>query len=81
MTALAHLGAVALAVAVNVGVTIALCRSLGLEVTAEGVETSDQEDFLKECGCNVLQGYLFSRAVPAHKLVRSLGSELQEKAA
>src|SRR5690606_2417763 len=59
---------------------VTLGHAMGLQVTAEGVETSDQEDFLKAAGCNVLQGYLFSRAVPAHKLRGSLG-EAQRAAA
>jgi EAL domain-containing protein (putative c-di-GMP-specific phosphodiesterase class I) len=45
------------------------------------VETSDQEDFLRSAGCNVLQGYLFSRAVPVHQLRESLQGRHQEKAA
>jgi EAL domain-containing protein (putative c-di-GMP-specific phosphodiesterase class I) len=45
---------------------------MGLQVTAEGVETSDQEDFLRSAGCNVLQGFLFSKAVPASELRSSM---------
>jgi len=43
---------------------IALGRELGLHVVAEGVETSEQSAFLLRRGCNVQQGYLFSRPVP-----------------
>lgn len=60
---------------------VTLGHAMGLQVTAEGVETSDQEDFLKAAGCNVLQGYLFSRAVPAHQLRGSLGRENMADAA
>jgi diguanylate cyclase (GGDEF)-like protein len=52
---------------------VTLGHAMGLQVTAEGVETSHQEDFLRGAGCNVLQGFLFSRAVPAHQLRGSLG--------
>ena len=42
---------------------IALANTLGLAVTAEGVETEGQRDFLSELGCHDYQGYLFSRPV------------------
>lgn len=44
---------------------IALGRSLGLRVLAEGVETAAQRDFLFEHGCDAYQGYLCTRALPA----------------
>jgi EAL domain-containing protein (putative c-di-GMP-specific phosphodiesterase class I) len=44
--------------------TIALGHSLGLELVAEGVETETQRDFLAGLGCDMLQGYLYSRPMP-----------------
>jgi len=51
---------------------IALARSLGLRVVAEGVETLRQMEVLHRLGCGVMQGFLFSRAVPADELQRWL---------
>jgi diguanylate cyclase (GGDEF)-like protein/PAS domain S-box-containing protein len=43
---------------------IHMARSLGLKVTAEGIETPAQARYLMEHGCDALQGYLFSHPVP-----------------
>ena len=51
--------------AVLVSGIVALTRNLGLEPLAEGIETEHQRRFLVEHGCEMGQGYLFSRPVPA----------------
>ena len=48
--------------------TLAFARALGLSVTAEGVETADQLERLRDLGCMQGQGFLFSRPVPASDL-------------
>jgi diguanylate cyclase (GGDEF)-like protein len=48
--------------------TIALASSLGLTVVAEGVETSGAREQLTRMGCELAQGFLFSRPVPAEEL-------------
>jgi PAS domain S-box/diguanylate cyclase (GGDEF) domain len=47
---------------------IALAENLGLEVVAEGVETEVQRDFLQRHGCQLAQGYLYSRPLPVADL-------------
>ncbi|MDL5033619.1 EAL domain-containing protein [Pelomonas sp. APW6] len=51
---------------------IALARSLGLRVIAEGVETLRQMEVLHRLGCSVMQGFLFSRPLAADDLERWL---------
>lgn len=47
--------------------TIALVQSMNLTVTAEGIESAEQELFLKSARCNRAQGYLYSEALPAEQ--------------
>ncbi|SCX27557.1 Cyclic di-GMP phosphodiesterase Gmr [Agrobacterium sp. DSM 25558] len=55
--------------------TVALARSLGIPVTAEGIETEDQAAILHLCGCDELQGYLFSRPVAAEQILPLLEAQ------
>ncbi len=44
---------------------VIMAHSLGLKVIAEGVERKEHYDFLRELGCNEVQGFLFARPLPA----------------
>ncbi|HWH74150.1 MAG TPA: EAL domain-containing protein [Methylibium sp.] len=57
---------------------IQMARSLGFKTVAEGVETAAQRDFLARHGCDEVQGYLFSRPLPAEQIepfVRAVAGE------
>ena len=56
---------------------LALAGTLGMEVIAEGIETSAQRDYLMEMGCEHGQGYLFSRARPASEWARGTIASIQ----
>lgn len=61
--------------------TINLAHKLGIKVVAEGVETSEACDFLRNTGCDILQGYYASRPIPADefdKLYRQCNGRLLE---
>jgi EAL domain-containing protein (putative c-di-GMP-specific phosphodiesterase class I) len=49
--------------------TIEMGHDLGMQVIAEGVETSEQLDLLRQDGCDSVQGYFFSRPLPPEALV------------
>jgi diguanylate cyclase (GGDEF)-like protein len=47
---------------------IGMAHTLGLKVVAEGLDTEEQMAFLKDQGCDELQGFLFTRALPAKEI-------------
>ncbi|GAA0533072.1 hypothetical protein GCM10010172_12380 [Paractinoplanes ferrugineus] len=53
--------------------TIGLCHALDVRVTAEGIETADQERLLRDLGCDSGQGFHFGRPVPAAAITQRLG--------
>jgi diguanylate cyclase (GGDEF)-like protein/PAS domain S-box-containing protein len=55
-----------------VGAIIAMARHLNIPVTAEGVEGWQQLAKLRELGCHLAQGHLFSKAIPASEVMRYL---------
>lgn len=56
------------------GPLISLVHWLGLETIAEGVETKEQLEYLKEFDCDFIQGFLFSKALPENEIVRKFES-------
>ena len=58
-----------------------LARTLGMETTAEGVEETAQLAELRAHGCSSIQGFLFSRAVPADEVSNMLLRQTSERAA
>jgi EAL domain-containing protein (putative c-di-GMP-specific phosphodiesterase class I) len=53
---------------------------MGMTATAEGVETREQLDKITSEGCTEMQGYLFSRPLPAHEIARLFLSRREPKA-
>ena len=51
---------------------IVMAKKLGFETIAEGVETKDQFDYLKNIGCECVQGYLLGRPMPKEEIEQIL---------
>jgi EAL domain-containing protein (putative c-di-GMP-specific phosphodiesterase class I) len=54
---------------------LAMAQALGLGVVAEGVETEAQREFLAQRRCGLMQGYLFSRPLPADQFLQRLEAD------
>ncbi|HZQ28341.1 MAG TPA: EAL domain-containing protein, partial [Acidimicrobiales bacterium] len=57
-----------------VAAVVALANNLALDTVAEGVETAEQLEILRNMGCAHLQGFLFSKPLPAHEIEELLSS-------
>jgi len=57
--------------------TIAMAHALGMKTLAEGVETVSQLDFLRGEGCDAVQGYLFSKPMPAGEATSFIKNHLK----
>jgi diguanylate cyclase (GGDEF)-like protein len=60
---------------------IRLGHDLDLTITAEGVETAEQQSWLQASGCHQLQGYLFSRPLPAEQMTQFIAAHTAAAAA
>lgn len=58
-----------------VGAVIALSKRLNMATTAEGIETREQLDYLRNEGCDEAQGYYFGRPMPAADLAERLAAD------
>jgi EAL domain-containing protein (putative c-di-GMP-specific phosphodiesterase class I) len=54
-----------------------MAHGLDIKVVAEGVETQEQQDFLKQNGCDGMQGYYFSKPLPAEQCLPLLTQNQQ----
>ena len=66
-------------IATIVETMVDLARKLGLETSAEGVETFGQFRFVEACGCDTVQGHLCARPMPGPDLVTFLAKPRQER--
>ncbi|MGD0638622.1 MAG: EAL domain-containing protein, partial [Nitrososphaerales archaeon] len=57
---------------------VSLGKKLGMTMLAEGIETSAQLERLRRSGCELGQGFLFSTAVPASEVARTLGQRFSD---
>ena len=62
-----------------VSAILAMAKSLGLKVVAEGIETEQQARFLQQHNCEFGQGYLFSKPIPAKEFMSLLQRERDRK--
>ncbi|KAB0678077.1 putative bifunctional diguanylate cyclase/phosphodiesterase [Aureimonas leprariae] len=51
---------------------IGIANRMGMKVVAEGIETTEQADFLRNAGCTLGQGYLFGKPVPANQAAQRI---------
>ena len=62
-----------------VGIMIEIARLLEVPVIAEGVETKEQMELLKKLGCDIIQGYYFSKPLPPEEFGVLIENELEAK--
>ena len=58
-----------------VGIMIEIARLLEVPVIAEGVESKEQMELLRELGCDIIQGYYFSRPLPPEEFEKLFTAE------
>lgn len=56
--------------------SITVARAMKMDVTAEGVETQEQDDMVRAAGCDQIQGWLYFKAMPASEIPQHLGKPI-----
>lgn len=59
--------------------SVTMAKALGMQVTAEGIETETHATLARTAGCDQMQGWLYSKAVPAHELDQQLAARAAKK--
>ena len=62
-------------------VIVSLSNHMGMKVVAEGIETPEQADFLRQLGCTYGQGFLFSQPLPAPRFEQFAQANLRPESA
>lgn len=70
---LVHLSAVDQKYALAVRELVSVFKKCDMKVLAEGVETPGQRDFIADCGCDMIQGFLYARPMPEDRAEAYLG--------
>ena len=60
---------------------VTMVKTLGSKIVAEGVETKEQAEFLRSVGCDMAQGYFYSRPLPITEFEKKLDEEVLEASA
>jgi len=63
---------------------VTMSKNIGLRVLSEGVETIEQHNLLKKFGCDIAQGFYYSKPLPADELItyiKSTKADMTSKAA
>ena len=58
-----------------VTLVLKIAQTLGVPVIAEGVETEDEYKLLKAAGCDIIQGYYFSKPLPPEDFSKYAGND------
>ncbi len=58
--------------------SVTMAKALGMQVTAEGIETEGHAALARTAGCDQMQGWLYSKAVTAEELEQQLKNEIQD---